>query len=421
MLSMATWYVLVPERQKRQSKGRDHPRVGIGHLARQLRLARTYMTTSLEQIEPIDLEALRNEVQCIQVEPEIAAHDAGLRYVSDLDPGIRRLRSGRGFRYLDASGQSVRDPEILERVRSLVIPPAWTEVWICLYPNGHVQATGKDACGRKQYLYHPEWRMVRDETKYHRMLAFGALLPDIRARVDKDLQPLSRDDAFSRHRVLAALVRLLDQTAIRVGNERYARENESYGLTTLRAEHVEVAGTTLRLHFRGKGRKELSLSVKDRRVSNVVKRLHDLPGQSLFRYRDAGGTFHTIDSQDVNDYLSEITGEHITAKDFRTWTATTVAAEALTAVLDAAEAPSKRGLNMAIDEAAGRLGNTRTVCRSSYVHPDVVTAYQEGWIVEVWKAAYLSDPPGGLRPEETAMLAVLSHAERIREVESPAA
>ena len=340
-----------------------------------------------------------------------AAEAAGLRYVTDLSPGIRRIRCGRGFRYVDPHDEAVGDERVRLRIKHLAIPPAWTDVWICPKSNGHIQATGRDARGRKQYIYHPEWTLARDETKFQRLMAFGGLLPDIRARVDRDL---TQGAAVSRQRVLATLVRLLDQTAIRVGNERYARENESFGLTTLRTRHVKVDGSTLRLNFRGKGGKELSLSVRDRRVSNVVRRLHDLPGQGLFRYRDESGELRDVDSGDVNQYLHEITGQPVSAKDFRTWIASVIAAEALVAILEAADGPTKRGLNLAIDEAARRLGNTRTVCRNSYLHPDILAAYQEAWIAPIWKEAYRLNQPGGLDPEETAMLAVLTHAERLR-------
>jgi DNA topoisomerase-1 len=372
------------------------------------------MSQNKPQNHLIDLSNPRGGADGPPLEPEVVAHAAGLRYVSDTEPGLTRQRCGRGFRFLDRNGNPVTDRYVLERARSLVIPPAWTDVWICGRADGHIQVTGKDARGRKQYIYHPDWRAARDETKYHRMRMFGALLPDIRAHVERDMQSHSAGEALAHDRVVASLVRLLDQTAIRIGNERYVRDNQSFGLTTLRAEHVEVAGATLRLHFRGKSGKELSLSVKDRRVSNVIRKLQDLPGQCLFRYRTESGELRPIDSGDVNEYLMRITGQHVTAKDFRTWTASTVAAEALTALLDASGCVTKADLNRGIDEAARRLGNTRTVCRSSYIHPDIFLAYQDGWITEVWKAAYLAAPPDGLHPEETAMLAVLTHAEAVR-------
>lgn len=342
--------------------------------------------------------------------PQEIAKLAGLRYVSDTGPGIRRFRAGRGFRYVAVDGRPLSADQ-LERVRTLVIPPAWTDVWIAPTATGHIQATGRDARGRKQYIYHPDWRRVRDETKYHRMEAFGVALPLIRERVEHDIS-LHR---ISRERVLATLVRLLDLTAIRVGNEEYVRENQSYGLTTLRTSHATVHGSTLRLHFRTKGGTEIALAVKDRRVAAMVRRLQDLPGQELFRFRDENGELRPIESHDVNQYLGEVTGDSFTAKDFRTWTATVVTAEALVRIGEASSATqTKRNLNQAIDEAARRLGNTRAVCRKSYVHPAVISAYEEAWLTPVWLAAFEAPRLSGLHPEEAAVLGVLAHADSLK-------
>src|ERR1700741_3905445 len=275
-----------------------------------------------------------------------AAHDAGLRYSSDDRPGLRRLRAGRGFRYLDVEGRAITDAAELRRIRRLAIPPAWTDVWIASDPRGHLQATGRDAKGRKQYRYHERFREVRDETKYERMLEFAKLLPRIRRRIDRDL----RRPELTREKVLATIVRLLERTLIRVGNEEYARANRSYGLTTLREKHVDVAGARVRFRFRGKSGKDHALDVRDRRVARVIRRLQDLPGQELFRYVDAEGAVHSIDSADVNDYLREITGADLTAKDFRTWAGTVLAARAL-AKLEAfaSKTQAKRNIINAIE------------------------------------------------------------------------
>ena len=261
----------------------------------------------------------------VAADPVESAIEAGLRYVTDEKPGIRRLRSGKGFRYVRPDGTAVRDEQTLRRIASLVIPPAWTDVWITTDPRGHLQATGRDAKGRKQYRYHPRWRAVRDENKYERMLAFGAAMPTIRARVDADLAR----PGLPREKVLATVVRLLEATLIRVGNEEYARENRSYGLTTLRNRHVDVHGSELRFEFRGKSGKDHQVSVRDRRLANVIRRLQELPGQEVFQYLDADGARHTIDSDDVNAYLREISGLELSAKDFRTWAGTILCAVAL--------------------------------------------------------------------------------------------
>lgn len=301
-----------------------------------------------------------------------SARAAGLRYVSDTAPGIRRRKAGRGFFYTDARGERITDQATLQRIRSLVIPPAWTDVWICPRPNGHIQASGRDAKSRKQYLYHPRWREVRDSNKFERMLAFGEALPGIRARVEEDL----KKPGLSRERVLATVIRLLETTLIRVGNEEYARTNESFGLTTLRNEHVDVSGSELRFQFRGKSGKECEVGVKDRRLARIVKACQELPDQELFEYRDPNGELRDVTSSDVNDYLREITGQDFTAKDFRTWAATVMAFVALRdceACGSAAQA--KKNVVAAVKAASARLNNTPAVCRKSYIHPAVLETY----------------------------------------------
>ena len=274
------------------------------------------------------------------LDPVKAAQQAGLRWMCDDVPGIRRVRAGKGFRYVGADGKAVRDAATLARIRKLVIPPAWRDVWICPSPDGHVQATGRDARGRKQYRYHDQWRQKRDETKYDKMLLFGLALPKIRARVDEDLAL----PGLPRDKVLATVVRLLETTLIRVGNEEYARANGSFGLTTLRSRHVDVAGSTIRFHFRGKSGKRHRVAVHDRRLARIIRRCQDLPGHELFQYVDDDGALHPIDSQDVNDYLKEITHQDITAKDFRTWNGTVLAAAALREALRSGpRGRSKRG------------------------------------------------------------------------------
>jgi DNA topoisomerase I len=336
-----------------------------------------------------------------------AAQAADLRHVSDLDPGIRRLRSGKGFRYVGPDGEKVRDPETLRRIRSLVLPPAWRDVWICTRPGGHLQATGRDARGRKQYRYHPRWRAVRDEAKYDRLIAFGQALPALRASVAADLAR----PGLPREKVLATVVRLLEVTLIRVGNEEYARTNHSYGLTTLRDHHAEFDGSTVRFRFRGKSGVRHSVAVNDRRLARVVRRCQEIPGQELFQYLDDDGTHHAIGSADVNDYLRALTGQPFTAKDFRTWAGTVLAARALQAftAFDR-KAQAKRNLVEAITEVARRLGNTRTVCRKCYVHPAVIDAYLDGSLLETLERrveSELRDALADLSPEEAAVLAFL--------------
>jgi DNA topoisomerase-1 len=308
-------------------------------------------------------------------DPVIAAQVAGLRYVSDESPGIRRRKQGSGFAYLGPDGKTVRDPATLGRIRSLAVPPAWTEVWICPSPNGHIQATGRDARGRKQYRYHARWRSVRDETKYHKSIAFARALPKIRARVAADLAR----PGLPREKVLACVVKLLESTAIRVGNEEYARQNGSVGLTTMKDRHVTIRGPRLQFRFKGKSARRHDVELTDERLARIVKRCRDIPGQDLFQYLDDDGEAQSIGSGDVNDYLRAISGEDFTAKDFRTWAGTVQAAMQLAAA-EAVETAgaAKKTLVAAVARVAERLGNTPAVCRKCYIHPAVMDAYLDG-------------------------------------------
>jgi DNA topoisomerase I len=343
---------------------------------------------------------------CLAADPLDAAKAAGLRYVTDAEPGIRRRRAGKHFRYLDADGDPVRDPAKLRRIEALGIPPAWTEVWICPSPRGHLQATGRDARGRKQYRYHPRWRVVRDETKFGRLRAFGEALPNLRQRVTTDL---ARPD-LPREKVLATVVRLLEATLIRVGNEEYARRNDSYGLTTLRDDHVDVEGAAVHFTFRGKSGKEHAIDVRDRRLAAIVKRCRDLPGQELFQYVDAEGVRHTIDSADVNAYLRGIMGEEFTAKDFRTWAGTVLAAQELRLCEPAAsEADARHDLAAVAQTVAVRLGNSPAICRRCYIHPAVIDAYLDGTLCRL-SPDDARRPAPDLPPEEASVLALLERA-----------
>lgn len=302
---------------------------------------------------------------------EGSAKAAGLHYVNDAAPGISRQRAGAGFRYLRPDGRVVRDAETLARIRKLAVPPAWEKVWICTREDGHLQATGRDARGRKQYRYHARWREVRDETKYGRMLAFSHALPRIRRRVNQDLAL----PGLPRDKVLALVVRLLETTRIRVGNEEYARANDSFGLTTLRTRQVRVQGSTLFFQFRGKSGVHHRVALSDRKLAGIVRHMRDLPGYELFQYLDEAGETRAVDAADVNDYLQAIAGEEFTSKDFRTWAGTVLAAEALHAL----EPPVvKRKLIQAIEGVARQLGNTPAVCRKCYIHPTVIDAYMDG-------------------------------------------
>ena len=338
--------------------------------------------------------------------PVEAAKAAGLHYTSDTRPGIRRKRAGKGFSYRDSDGQPVRDATTLRRIRRLAIPPAWTDVWISPDPLGHLQATGRDARGRKQYRYHERWREIRDENKYGRMLEFARALPLIRARTGEDLAR----PGLPREKVLAAVVRLLERTLIRVGNEEYARENSSFGLTTMRTRHVTVAGSRIRFRFRGKSGVEHEVKLVDRRLATIVGRCQELPGQELFRYQDEDGTPHAVGSDEVNAYLREISGADFTAKDFRTWAGTVLAARALQE-LEAfdTETQAKQNVLRAIESVAKRLGNTRAICRQCYVHPAIIDAYLDGSLARVLtdRADEELKDLAELSGEEAAILALL--------------
>jgi DNA topoisomerase-1 len=336
-----------------------------------------------------------------------SAEEAGLRYVSDEIPGITRRRAGSGFSYRDPRGERVTAERILARIRSLVIPPAWTDVWICPTANGHIQATGRDVRGRKQYKYHPDWQATRDLEKYTRTLAFARALPKIREAIAADLKGRKLD----RRTVLATIVKLLETTLIRVGNREYAQQNKSYGLTTLRRRHVEIEGAKLEFDFLGKSGKQHVVRLSDRRIARILKQLQELPGQELFKYVDEAGECRIIDSADVNDYLREISGDNFTAKHFRTWAGTVLAAWALSELerIDS-KAALRRNITAAVKKVASQLGNTPAVCRSSYIHPEILNAYMDGSLIDHLKneiKAKLRKELTGLSSEETAVFVLL--------------
>ena len=311
------------------------------------------------------------------------------RYIDDFGIGIRRVRRGRAFSYVDAKGHAITSPRVLARIKALAIPPAWKDVWICPSPRGHIQATGRDARGRKQYRYHEDFRRMRDETKFHRMIAFADVLPKIRARVDEDLRRKRND----RDKVLATVVRLLEESLIRVGHEEYRRKNGSYGLTTLTTRHVDVRGSTMRFHFRGKSGRMRDVDVHDPELARVLSSIMDLPGEKLFQYED-GGKLRTVEAGDVNDYIRRVAGEDFSAKDFRTWAGTVHAAVALA---------DEGDVKAAIAKTAERLGNTAAVCKSCYVHPDVIAAFSDGTL----GAAFEHRRKSPLSRHEAAVVALL--------------
>ena len=344
---------------------------------------------------------------------------AGLRYVSDARPGIRRKKVGTGFSYARADGSKPIEKDVLKRIKTLAIPPAWTEVWICPLTDGHVQATGRDAKGRKQYRYHPRFREVRESTKYEHVVAFAAALPAIREKVQEHMALRG----LPREKVLATVVHLLETTLIRVGNDDYAKQNNSYGLTTLKNRHVSVNGNEVRFRFTGKSGKQWSLRIRDRRIAKIIKACQELPGQELLQYVDEAGSCQDVTSGDVNDYLKEITGKDITAKDFRTWAGTVLAAMALNELesFDSA-AQAKRHLRTAIEKVAGKLGNTPTICRKCYVHPEVLNSYMDGKLVLELKEKAESElrrDVQSFKPEEAAVLALL-RGRLAQEAERPA-
>ena len=339
------------------------------------------------------------------IDPEDAAASAGLRYVNDDMPGITRVRAGKGFSYRDAKGRTIRDKAERKRLAALAIPPAYEDVWICPDPRGHIQATGRDAKGRKQYRYHPDFREVRDSAKYDHMLDFATALPKIRAQVHDDMGKRG----LPARKVLATIVWLLENTMIRVGNTGYAKENKSHGLTTLRDRHVSFDGSEVRFRFTGKGGKEWDLDIRNRRVAKIVRAAQDIPGQHLFQYLDEDGERQKISSTDVNEYLREVSGREVTAKDFRTWTGTVLAALALSEYEKAdSEAAAKANVREAIEAVAARLGNTPAICRKCYVHPHIIDAYMAHELKLELREKIADDlKKPDLRPEEKQVLKFL--------------
>jgi len=341
----------------------------------------------------------------------VAARSAGLHCVSDSAPGIRRVRAGKGFRYVASQGRSVHDPAVLRRILSLAIPPAWSGVWICPSPRGHIQAVGRDARRRKQYRYHSRWREVRDATKFGELIAFGEGLPALRRRVVRDL----RRPALPREKVLATVLRLLETTLIRVGNEEYARANQSFGLTTLRDRHVDIAGQTLEFQFRGKSGKQHVVLLSDRRLAKIVRACQDVPGDVLFQYLDDRGRAQTIDSADVNAYLREIAGMDCTAKLFRTWAGTMHALSALRRLAPVRSVTAiQRNLIQVVKDVAMKLGNTPAICRRCYIHPAVIECYLGGALDRSLEALPRgrAKRPTGLSASEQLTLAFLRNARR---------
>jgi DNA topoisomerase-1 len=377
-------------------------RINCGLLSDHARIA--YVPTSSSKIRKEKKGSAGTE---IVTDPVEVAEEAGLRYVSDDQPGYSRKSKGDDFEYFDTAGKPIRDETRLLRIRRIAIPPAYKDVWICPSPNGHIQATARDARGRKQYRYHERWREARDESKYDRMLVFGEALPKIRRRINKDIGL----GGLPREKVLATVVQLLGRTFIRIGNEEYARENKSFGLTTMRNRHVDVKGAKLTFSFRGKSGVNHEIDVNDRRLANIIRKLQDLPGQDIFQYKDEAGEVRNVTSQDVNEYLREITGEEFTAKDFRTWAGTVLAAMALNAQGPAeSETQAKKNIKDAIAAVAKILGNTPTVCRKCYVHPVVLDAYLDGDMVEGLKQKTeeaLAENLDDLRAEEAAVMSFL--------------
>ncbi len=336
-------------------------------------------------------------------DPVAAAIAAGLRYTSDDGAGIRRRRAGKGFSYRDPKGKTIRDPETLQRIRSLAIPPAWTDVWICPSERGHIQATGRDARGRKQYRYHPRWREVRDATKFSRMIEFGEALPALRRRLRRDLLR----DGMPREKVLATVVRLLETTCIRIGNDEYMKQNGTFGLTTLRNHHVAVRGERLFFRLRAKGGKVQEAKLSDRSLAKVVRECQELPGYELFQFRGEDGAPQPIDSADVNEYLRLVTGSNFTAKDFRTWMGSVHALGRLREVCRTNLEATKTGLLGVIDYVAEQLGNTRAVCRMFYVHPGLQQEYLEGRLMARLARLDGRRATAGLSRDETVLLALL--------------
>ena len=330
----------------------------------------------------------------------------GLMYVTDALPGIKRIRKGKGWTYIYADGKKCTDENVLKRIRSLVLPPAWTNVWICPYDNGHLQATGYDKLNRKQYKYHIDWSNVRSQTKYYRIMQFGSLLPKVRETIEKDL----RRQGLCQRKVLAIVVKLMERTFIRIGNSAYEKLYGSYGLTTLRDKHVEIKGSTIRFEFRGKKGVYQSIELRNKRLANLVKKCRDIPGQELFQYYDDNGQRHSIDSGMVNDYLKEITGHDFTAKDFRTWAGTLCALRAFREVGPSTGVTHmKRNIVRVIDSVSEQLGNTRSICKKYYIHPSILSAYEEGCLHDYFEELDKLEDDGvaGLTCEEKLMMQIL--------------
>lgn len=339
-------------------------------------------------------------------DPQEAAEEIGLLYVNDNTPGMTRRLAGKGFSYYNADGKPVRDEQTLARIKSLIIPPAWTDVWICPSKRGHIQATGRDVKGRKQYKYHADFRALRETSKFGHMLEFAKALPTIRCRVDEDM----RKKSLSREKVLATVIHLLEATLIRVGNDSYAKDNKSFGLTTLRNSHVDVEGSEFRFRFKGKSGKTWNLKIRDRRIARIIRSCQELPGQELFAYIDDEKKIRDVTSADVNAYLKEISGADITAKDFRTWAGTVLAALALREFESFdSQTAAKKNIRHAIEQVAARLGNTPTICRKCYVHPEILNCYMEGSLLFEIKEEIESELRNldRLNPEETAVLSLL--------------
>ena len=350
-----------------------------------------------------------------------AAKEAGLTYVSGDAPGITRQRKGKGFIYKDQNGKTIRDWETLVRIRHLAIPPAWTDVWICPSPRGHIQAVGRDDRRRKQYRYHDKWRQVRDQAKYEKMIDFARVLPTIRKTTSQHLML----PGLPKNKVLAAIVQIMEKTLIRVGNEEYARQNDSFGLTTFKDKHAKIKGRKLHFEFRGKSGIEHEIDLEDPRLAHIAKRCQDLPGQDLFQYLDEQGNVCSVSSGDVNDYLREIAGAEFTAKDFRTWAGTVLAAQSLQEHQRfTSQKQARHNIVRAVEAVAQRLGNTKAVCRKCYIHPAILNSYLDGTLAQSLsrKAAALSHSNGKLRPEESAVLHLLQRtlARRSRRNKPPA-
>ena len=341
-------------------------------------------------------------------DPIESAVEAGLRYVDAMDAGIRRLPRGRGFCYVGPDRHPVRDRQHLQRIRSLVIPPAWKNVWICPTRNGHIQAIGWDAKGRKQYRYHAMYREIRDRDKFSRMIAFGTVLAVIRRRVTKDL----RRSGLPREKVLATVVRLLETTCVRIGNDEYAKENSSFGLTTLRNRHVQISGGTVRFRFTGKSGQNHSVELTDRSLARIVQQCQELPGYRLFQYVDEAGNPHTLDSGDINEYLRQITGQEFTAKDFRTWAGTVLAAREFAAAGTwTSESDKKRKIVAAVKQVAKQLGNRPATCRKYYIHPAIVEAYSQGSLLDAIERGVEQEQAysgRGLRAEEYGVMVLIA-------------